>query len=158
VSDKLREVLVEPAVPGEHKLLLAISKESRYTRDFSHIMFSGPAAYEKEWVLVARRWRGVPLGFCCLRHCKNKPHTSLYYVAVREGFRGQGVGEKLLAEALRRSPHGRLNLRCHKENAAALAFYRRLRFTFIREDGDYHILEKEVSRHDHKHSGDERQR
>lgn len=115
---------IRPARAEEHKKILEISKLSKYTKDFSNqVMFSSPAAYEKNWILVAED-QGEIIGFICFRVKMRKPETTLYFVGVREKRRG--VGWALIMEMMRYAGDNlTLTLNCAKDNDIGNAFYAR---------------------------------
>ena len=115
----------------EDKLVCKVAKQcGKFARDFASIMFIRQGIdklYERHAVLGA--WLGGELvGFCCAPHLVRKPHTSIYYMGVLEQHRQTGAGKALVLEALKRSPHKRLELVCEEGNEAGLAFYKALGF------------------------------
>lgn len=115
-------MLVRPAVFTEHKAIMNIAKLSKYTRDFSNMMFSGEAAYEKKWINVAVDDLSY-LGFYCVRHKVRTPSTTLYFIGVEPYRKAGGIGQSLLNHLIENSPHPRVELNCMKDNLEALKFY-----------------------------------
>jgi len=115
---------IRPATIEEHKAIMAVAKQSPYTRDFSNHMFSGEAAYEKGWIRVAVVG-GRIVGFTCVRHKVRAPETSLYFIGVDSEFHGRNVGTALLHDLMQQCPWPRIVLNVMKENEQALRFYDR---------------------------------
>lgn len=117
----------------EHKSLLQISKQSKYTKDFSNaLMFSSPAAYEKGWIRGVWPVNGCmpemkfsPLGFTCIRIKSRVPEVVLYFVGVDKAQQGHGLGWKLIQDFMTAAPrtHRLLRLNVMKENEQAANFY-----------------------------------
>lgn len=127
-------VLVEVLRLRDDKTACRVAKASgKFARDFASIMFVRQGIkrlYERQAVLGA--WvRGQLVGFCCAPHLIRKPHTSIYYMGVLPEYRQSGAGKALVREALKRSPHGRLELVCEQGNPEGLAFYKALGFKQI---------------------------
>lgn len=120
---------IAKAAWAEHKEISVVARLSPYSKGFA----SGglryvDSYYEKGWVLTARAGRKL-LGFVCVRHCVNKPHTSIYYLGVAE--KRKGVGTALLMEALKQSKWKCLELISEKENLEGFKFYKALGFKVI---------------------------
>lgn len=119
---------VRIATPEDHKAILAIAKQSPYTKDFSNaVMFSSPAAYAKGWIRVAVSGERI-LGFFCVREKTRAPHTVLYFIGVDASSRSLGVGELLMQELVCFTKHSTVCLNVHGQNSRAKDFY--LRFGF----------------------------
>lgn len=123
----------------DHTGLLRIAKESKHTRDFGHMMFSGEDAYDKGWIRVYYDQDfGVPLGFTCVRHKKREPECMLYYICVTERAHGQGVAQALMDDLMEQCEHNRIACKCRRDNERALAFYKKLgflRYEAMKKDG-----------------------
>lgn len=134
------------ALPKQHEELCKLAKLSKYTRDFSHMMFSGEAAYDKEWIKVYVT-QGKIAGFSCVRHKVREPATSIYFIFVHPDYRGMGIGEKLLNEIIENSPHKTFHLNCEKDNTPALHFYKKHNFVIAGESlkGRGYALEKTIT-------------
>lgn len=113
----------------EHKTLLQIAKQSKYTKDFSNaVMFSSPAAYEKGWIRVCEAVNldgKRVVGFTCCRVKKRVPEVVLYFVGVDRLAQRLGVGWRLLVDMMENAPptHRTLTLNVHKDNRQAIDFY-----------------------------------
>lgn len=117
------------ATADEQKAIMAVAKVSKYTRDFSNIMFSSKEAYHKGWIRVAvEAGSGRLLGFSCVRHKVREPATSLYFIGVLPEAQGAGVGKKLLQDLVSETPHRCIQLNVMRENESARQFY--LKFGF----------------------------
>lgn len=115
----------------EHKALLQISKQSKYTKDFSNqLMFSSPAAYEKGWIRVVEQYDaayglvGIQ-GFTCVRVKSRVQEVVLYFVGVDHKSQRSGLGIKLIEDFMDEAPrtHRLLRLNVMKDNEQAVAFY-----------------------------------
>jgi ribosomal protein S18 acetylase RimI-like enzyme len=117
----------------EHAAVTALAKLSKFTKGFA----SGglryvDTYYQKGWVYLAKE-RGRLLGFCCVRHCVNKPHTSIYYIGVKPELRGKGIGRALLQAVRKDSRWPTLELISEKENEQGFAAYKALGFNVVGE-------------------------
>ena len=119
---------ISQARPEDHAAIVSICRGHRALSAFGHIMFSGPAAYERGWIRVFRIG-SVIVGFTCVRHKVREPETSLYYIGVQDGMRGHRIGEQLIEDVKRQSPHRRMTLSVLADNAGARKFYARLGFS-----------------------------
>jgi len=116
----------------EHDKVMEIAKTSKYTRDFSHMMFSGEAAYQKEWIRVAEEEStGVLVGFYCVRHKVRSPETTMYFITVRPGFTKLGVASALLEDLKAQCPNNRIVLNVMNDNKPALGFYAKHGFNTV---------------------------
>ena len=107
----------------DHPYLLGISRQSKYTRDFSNsMMFSSAHAYNVGWISQAIEddYR-IPLGFTCIREKIRSPETVLYFIGVDAAHKGKGVGRALIQNII------------DTDNAEARAFYASLGFQEIGE-------------------------
>lgn len=141
------ELRIRPAKLEEHPRLLAIAKQHKPTRDFSHMMFSGEAAYKRGWIRLCELWLGGQVadivGFTCVRHKVREPETALYYIAVESDYRDKGIGTALLHDLQQNSPHKRIVLNVTKDNTSAQAFYAKHGFRNAGDslDGNgYHLI------------------
>jgi ribosomal protein S18 acetylase RimI-like enzyme len=123
---------IRPATQADHDRLSQISRSHRAGQGFTHFMFSGEAAYSKGWIRVAVAdggdMDGDILGFTCVRHKVRQPKTMLYYIIVDTIYRKDTspavrVGQSLLDDLMRQSPHRIIELSCLKDNEPALKFY-----------------------------------
>lgn len=120
-------VTITQASPDEHTALLAVAKQSKFTRDFSNqVMFSSRAAYLKGWIRKAVGLDGSVVGFTCVRHKVRSPETVLYFIAVDSDVRQRNVGRALFQDLLLQSPSGFVSFNVDNDNAEARAFYARL--------------------------------
>lgn len=111
--------------PHEHHAeILALFKSEKCTSAFSNIVYSAKAMYDKGWIVEARV-DDVLAGAYCVRHCTNKPQTSLYFITVAPEHRGTGVADALLEHLKAEAPSGRIVLGVNLDNERARAFYRR---------------------------------
>lgn len=124
-------MLIRFANFSEHKKIVQVSKQSKFTRDFTNQIFSGEEMYLRSWITIAEH-REI-LGFYCVRHKIKEPVTSLYFIGVDRNQKGIGVGFKLLEHMKVNSPHKVIELNCIKENEEALIFYDRNGFKIIGE-------------------------
>lgn len=114
----------------DHQRILALAKQHACTRDFSHFMFSGAAAYEKGWIRVFEdQDTGKLVGFTCVRHKVRQKETSLYFIGIDARWQNVGLGLHMLEDLKRQSPHRRIVLNVRNDNAQAVAFYRKHGFT-----------------------------
>lgn len=127
-------VLIRTARIEEHKIICAIAKQSKYTRDFSNMIFSGPDCYAAERIKVAI-WKGDIIGFYCIRHRKRNPATVLYFLAVAESGRLKGTGKRLMNFLERECPSGLVELKVMKDNPA-VGFYDKLGYSKVEEAFD----------------------
>ena len=125
--------VVRKALPKEHKEILQVAKQSKYTKDFSNqVMFSSEAAYQKGWIQVIEQ-EGVIRGFYCIREKVRAPETVLYFIGVDQEAKGHGLGKRLIEHIMANTRHRRLALNVNKQNEEARAFYERLGFTVAGE-------------------------
>ena len=115
---------IHKARHDSHEEILRLFKSEKCTSAFSNIVYSAPAMYEKGWIVEARVG-DVLAGAYCVRHCTNKPQTSLYFITVAPDFRGTGVADALMDYLKADAPSGRIVLGVNKDNERARAFYRR---------------------------------
>lgn len=141
------ETQVRAGLPEEHKALCTLAREGgSYTRDFSNMMFSGDAAYQKGWIRVAEDiGDGHLYGLTCVRHKVRTPVTELYFIVVSTASRSLGIGTLLLDDLKLVSPHHCIGLNCMKENEGALRFYKRHGFTIVADalGGQAHRMQLE---------------
>lgn len=120
--------VIRQATVDDHKDILLVAKQSKYTKDFSNqVMFSSPAAYEKGWIQVAEV-QGKIVGFYCIREKVRSPETVLYFIGIDQEYKGFGTGKKLINHIIENTRHSRLALNVHKNNIEAQEFYERLGF------------------------------
>lgn len=139
------------ATQEDHKRLCEIARGHYAGSGFSHFMFSGEAAYQKGWIRVAvtdiemgNLPAGTIVGFTCVRQKVRQPETKLYYILVDPRVRRAGIGQLLLDDLIASSPSRKIALDCLKNNAEALAFYRKNGFDIVGESlkGKGHHLSK----------------
>lgn len=132
----------------DHNELVKLAKSSKYISAFSSIMFSSEDAYRKGWIRVARDECGELLGFTCVRHKVRTPETMLYFVMVDPAFEGSGVGQMLMADLERESPHERIALKVMNDNVRAIALYKKLGYIEAGPayDGEGTVMVKELKR------------
>lgn len=118
---------IRTATQDDEAACNALAKLSPYTRDFSNPPMSlksmRKVAFPQGEVFVAYR-QGDLVGFVWSRPMKpnHMPFSTVYYMAVAEAHRGQGVARNLLVHALKSAKEGRIELVCEDANPAA-AFY-----------------------------------
>ncbi len=124
------KVSIRPAVKEtDHKLILDIAKQSKFTKDFGSIMFSSDESYNKGWIRVATLGDEI-IGFTCVRHCMPKRgETVLYFITVHDKFRSHSIGGVMMKDLEEQTPHKRIALNVAKDNPRAVSFYERLGFT-----------------------------
>lgn len=128
------KIHIGEAVIQHHSEILKLAKESKYTKDFGHMMFSGKEMYDKGWISIALKDDDDDIvGFSCVRHKVRQPATSIYFIGVSNKVRNKGIGTKLLKQIERTTPHKVLELNCEKDNDEALSFYRKHGFDAIEE-------------------------
>lgn len=127
-------IRIRTATQDDHKSILAIAKESPYSRDFSSIMFSSEAAYKKGWIIVAECEENGIVGFVCVRHKVQKPETTLYFLHVSKQHRRKGIGRQLLRRVLHESPHRKIVIGVMKDNEEGVEFWSREGFRVVSED------------------------
>jgi len=124
------------AAPYEvHDEIVKLARLSPFTRDFSNHMFSGEEAYKKGWIGMTRH-HGSPNninGFVCVRHCSNRPYTSLYFIGVMENAKGTGISDALLNWVIDHTPHKQIRLGCMNDNMEGNNFYTKHGFTTVGE-------------------------
>lgn len=109
-----------------HKELVALAKKSKYISSFSSIMFSSEDAYRKGWIRAAVDKNGKVQGFTCVRHKIRTPETMLYFITTDPQLEGKGIGQKLMLDLEKQSPHTRISLKVMLDNKRAIAFYEKL--------------------------------
>lgn len=125
--------MIRTATPADHKAILQVAKQSKYTKDFSNqVMFSSEAAYEKGWIRVYEH-NGQIVGFTCIREKVRQPETVLYFIGIDAGAKGMGVGRLLIQDIMDRTKHRALALNVAKANEEARAFYDKLGFSTVGE-------------------------
>ena len=138
------KILIRPATQDDHKELVKLAAQSKYTKDFSNaLMFSSPAAYEKQWIACAE-FEGKLIGLACVRHKVRAPETMLYFLIVDKEFRKDGFGRDLLDIIMLNGPHKIMRLNVMKDNEA-VGFYKKLGFKIISKDalkGEAYQMEK----------------
>jgi ribosomal protein S18 acetylase RimI-like enzyme len=128
-------IIIRPGTLEDHKAILQISKQSKFTKDFSNqVMFSSPAAYEKGWIRVVEE-DGRIVGFTCFRVKKRDPEVVLYFVGVDKSQQGNGLGWKLIEDMMAFAPptHRKLYLNVGKDNEQARSFYEKHGFVVVDE-------------------------
>lgn len=123
--------MIRKAKKTDHKRILELAKMSPHTRDYGHMMFSGDEAYKKGWIRVFDAGRGGILGFTCVRHKVRDPETSLYFIGIHSKCQRQGMGEQLLEDLKKETPHDRIILNVMKDNKQAIQFYEKHGFTCL---------------------------
>ena len=122
------------ATVDDHKKLVKLAAQSKYTRDFSNaMMFSSEAAYEKGWILCVEDAKGDIVGLSCVRHKVRAPETMLYFLVVDAAHRKNGLAELLLNSVMLQGPHNTMRLNVMKDNDA-VGFYNKLGFKVISDE------------------------
>ncbi len=155
---KREDITTYKASHDEQPDLCKVAKTGgKYTRDFSHMMFSGEPAFEKGWIVACKcdnvmAGASLPplatppyLGLYCVRHKVRTPVTELYFITVDPSAQGSAVAECLLDFMKMDSPHHLIELNCMKDNPRALRFYEKHGFKIIGESlkGKGHRLQLE---------------
>lgn len=125
-----------PVIPGvyetDHKAICKLARLSPYSKGFCDVRFI-QEYYKEGWIGVVRMGvlapsEGLIVGFICLRHCKRKPHTSVYYMGVHPGHQRKGLASLLLNWAILTSPHHLVELNSEMENVSGRRLYEKLGF------------------------------
>jgi ribosomal protein S18 acetylase RimI-like enzyme len=125
---------IRQATIVEHKQIVNIAKQSKYTSAYSNMIFSGKDCYDAGRIRIAIQ-SGEIVGFTCFRHRKrNGPITVLYFVGVDTDHRNQGIGAQLMKDLKQLSPDG-IELNVMKDNPA-VNLYQRLQFVTVGEAYD----------------------
>jgi ribosomal protein S18 acetylase RimI-like enzyme len=137
---------IERAVSGQHKELMQIAKQTKWTKDFSNQMMFG-ACYERGWVLGAWEQEGGPIvGFACYRIKVRVHETTLYFVGVDAASRGRGVGTELIRTIMaNKAAHRTMVLKCAKDNLSAKKYYDGQAFSVASEDDTYWVMRRQFS-------------
>lgn len=140
IKPKIRE-----ATLADHKELVRIAKQSKYTSAFSNMIFSGEDCYAAGRIRVAVLG-GQLVGFTCFRHRKRNPATVLYFVAVDSSKRGRGIGTELMRD-LDAVSIGVVEFKVMKDNSA-VRLYKRLGFADVGEalDGNAWVMRNDVDK------------
>ncbi len=136
--------MIRTATPADHKAILQVAKQSKYTKDFSNqVMFSSEAAYAKGWIRV-KEVGGEIVGFTCIREKVRSPETVLYFIGVHPKVTGCGIGQELIQDIMDRTKHRCMTLNVSKDNSAK-QFYDKLGFSVVGESlkGTGFALKKE---------------
>lgn len=118
-------MIIVPAKWEEDPEICSIAVQSKYTKDFSRILFVRQAIeehYQKEHVGVAVDKNKI-IGFVLVNHLKRKPYSSIYYMGVDKENKMGGVGRALVKWALNSSPWKALQLICEEANVEGSRFY-----------------------------------
>lgn len=67
---------------------------------------------EENDMLYYRRVDGKVVAAALIRHCKNKPQTTLQDIAVLEDYRGRGLAQDIINEAAEDSTHPKIVAKC----------------------------------------------
>jgi ribosomal protein S18 acetylase RimI-like enzyme len=134
---------IERATPDQHKQIMQVAKQTKWTKDFSNQMMFG-ACYAQGWVLVAReRGGGSVVGFACYRIKIRVHETTLYFVGVDAAYRGQGIGTKLIQTIMSGTAvHRTMVLKCAKDNLPAKKYYDSHGFSVASEDDAYWVMQR----------------
>ena len=81
-----------------------------------------------KWLLSFAVWSDKPDAYCIMSRKFGPPH--IHQFMVRQDLRGQGIGEKMLAEAVRR---GAETLKVAADNEGAIRFYKRHGWAVVKE-------------------------
>lgn len=119
---------IRVASHADHAAITKIAKQSKYTKDFTNMIFSGKDCYEAGRIRVALQG-GKVVGFTCFRHRQRDSVTVLYFVGVEMMLRSQGIGERLLTDLWDVST-GEVEFKVMKDNRA-VALYQRLGFKTV---------------------------
>jgi ribosomal protein S18 acetylase RimI-like enzyme len=134
------------AVVEEHREILGVAKQSKYTRDYSNMIFSSTQNYENNDTAIYTL-RNKIIAFTNYRHLVRKPTTTLYFIGVDKEHQSKGLGEKLLHWAVTNSPHKHLTFKVSKDNEGAIKFYQRIGAEILDEGAfksgeEYFIFQK----------------
>jgi len=72
-------------------------------------------------------------GAALCNHCVRKPQTTLYDIAVREQYRGNGIGRELVEQMASDSPHEKIIAKC-PVTLPAVQFYNQSGWTLVDVD------------------------
>ena len=79
-------------------------------------------------------------GAVLCNHCVRKPQTTLYDIAVREQYRGNGIGRELVEQMAADSPHEKIIAKC-PATLPSVQFYNQSGWTLVDvEDGKSRAL------------------
>lgn len=123
-----------PPVPEADRTAVIGLEADAFTSPWTAETFDKMMETPVSRVYVARGAdRGI-VGFCACWVIDDEMHVNT--VAVARTRRRQGIGERLLRDAIRLSGARRATLEVRRSNAAALALYRKLGFevTAVRRD------------------------
>lgn len=121
---------VTKATAADHQEICKIAKMSKYTKDFSNMIFSSQECYDAGRIRVAKSNKKI-LGFTCFRHRKRDQTTVLYFIGVHSNHYSKGVGSKLLDDLWEYST-GTIEFKVMKDNLA-VKFYTDRGFAVIGE-------------------------
>lgn len=125
---------------SEHNAICKIARQSKYTKDFSNMIFSSEQCYQERRIRVLTI-RTAIIGFYCVRNRKRDGVTVLYFVGVDEERWGHGLGRLLMLDLHKRST-GTVELKVIKENPA-VRLYQRLGYEIVGEayKGAAHVMQ-----------------
>jgi ribosomal protein S18 acetylase RimI-like enzyme len=128
-------VIIIPATDEDIRpICKEIASKSKYIRDFSNHIFSGPTQVAKGWVRKAvDETTGELLGFTCVRHKVREPVTELYFIGVKPNAKRLKIGASLIQDLIETSPHRAIELNVMKENEEAINLYLKLGFLIAGE-------------------------
>jgi [ribosomal protein S18]-alanine N-acetyltransferase len=134
---------VTPAIlrsfePGDLRRVLAIERESFGVDAWPPDLFRDYAADGRCWFTVAESGR-VLAGYCI--DSRRREGWEIESIAVRPRNRGQGVASLLLRDVIRRAQHSEarhLALMVRRDNAGAIALYRKFGFVRVATVGGYY--------------------
>jgi ribosomal protein S18 acetylase RimI-like enzyme len=138
---------IRQATTDDHAEIVKIAKQSKYTKDYTNMIFSGEDCYAAGRIRVLTLLKKV-VGFSCIRHRTRNPATVLYFVGVDLAKRGEGYGTLLMYELegiAEKAGRERIELKVMKENRAC-DLYRKLGYEEVGEayEGKAFVLSKTI--------------
>lgn len=99
-----------------------------------------------KWRLSFAAWDGSdPVGYAVLSR-KAPTHVHLHHFMIAAGYRGAGLGTRMVGEMVERArSSGALSLTLKVNDARAESFYRRNDFQEVDREGEYLVLEREFA-------------
>lgn len=126
-----KPITIRQATAADHKEIVAIAKQTKYTKHYSNMIFSSEECYLAGRIRVALV-KGIITGFTCFRRRTRNPATVLYIIGVSKDSRRGKIGETLINDLKRLSPDVPIELNVMKDNPAA-HFFRKQGFVEVGE-------------------------
>ena len=134
-------VVTRHARPGDAKPIEALETHAFASDRLSERSLRDYLKSPSATVLVAEDGAGNIIGYAIVRYRRSASVARLYSIAVAEGARGQGIGERLLAaaeEEARKRGDLFMRLEVRADNAAAIALYHRFGYKAFGRHLDYY--------------------